>query len=1181
MPVDLYREFEHYGLDTLSSPTLRKPGYFEDALNVIPTLSGSIRKRPGFKPVADSVGGQGLFKYVTFEDRDVELLTLFQGSLYRRLESQLVITFNSNSFTCHVSLVYDDDQAEYILFLYLNGEELLNIDLGLGIDNEHGTPLSDVADEIDAVPLVTAEVIGDDTVAAAFLFPLQVQTEVLQGGGTLTLTAFSWERVNETVTAPLHDHWETRDDADYQRASACDVVGNKYIACDPSPGLMKYDGQTFYRAGVPQLNTPSVVEVAATGNEETTVVTCIADATGAEISSIRFDDTEGDDNEWGPLNNGHYFTIYDDVGSVGVYGRSGGSTDLPPSGVDRVIKFNYTAGSNNTAVATTARTEIDADSKFSCTRVGTTLTITSSSIGEREDINTTFSETFDSLSVIQQGGSGLGGTFFKIFDISGSVAVWYQTGAMEAEPSHGCDRAIKVTITAGNTAAQVATATVTAVDADAAFAASAASEVVTIVDAVDGVRTNATPETSGFGIAVTVQGTSAGLGDATYTYHLTAEQDDAINLITEGMPTDDVSVNHSSGTKNSQLTIFPIQPDSGFNTGCAIVSGNQANVNTITVNTGHTLEIGDKAFFQAQPQNAVPEITTITTVADSGGSLDGDYFYLFGRTGGVESLTAFWIDVDNNGTTEPSHGAPNSVEITTITTGMTAAQVANEVAAAIDARPEWSASDASNVVTVTDAVSEERSDGSDGTTGFTFAVTQQGSAARAGEGITRLITATTSSSITVDGDPVTLVDDQAISNGLKINIWRTEGDGVAISKFLVDTIPNNSLVESHSYIDQIADTSLGRIWEEPKLDHGLPPSGRYVSAWNSVIVIGGNPDYPSLAYYSIAGETSPEYFPPESNQVSLDSIFGDVIKGVYPAAEFFQAFKDNCYFTFSGDIYQDNVRVDQMMKADMEFSSHHAIVDRRENILFLDREGVFELGPGGYPEEKSKIIQPSFDLDSTAIFLRAHAFLRRDLNQLYFFIPLEAESDTDSRYATMDSKVFVYNFDNNSWYIWDALNMAGGMVQIGNDIFFQEETYSSVTESVRYHLHRLGDENIGQSFADLNEPISAYFRTARYGADTPEIYKKFVRIRVQSDPNYITADESITVETHKGLTSTAPHSSFTLLPDTVGRSKQRLLPTKDTALAVTFSNEELHQNMALVGWSMEGGVLGNQRNMKE
>ena len=1177
MPVDLYREFEHYGLDTLSSPTLRKPGYFEDALNVIPTLSGSLWKRPGFKPVSDSVGGQGLFKYSRFDTREVETLTLFQGSLYRRLESQLTITSQSALISCKISLVYDDDQAEYVLFLYLNDEEVLNIDLGLGIDDEHGTPLSDVAQEIDDLPTMTAEVVGDDTVAAAFLFPLQVSTELDLNGGTLTLTAFSWERVNETVTAPLHEHWETRQDDDYQRATACDVVGNKYINCSPSPGLMKYDGQTFYRAGVPQLNTPSVVEVAATGNEETTVVTCIADATAAEVSQVSIID-----NSFASGGNGDYFVLEDQNGTVAVYYHYIIQSDNPPSGFDRVIRVQFNTDTQ-VAIATATKNAVDADAQFTATNpTTTTVRITDIANGERTDIfagpNT--ASQF-SVSTLTQGSLGLGGKYFKIFDASGSVAVWYQTAAAEPEPSHGCDRAIKVTITAGNTASQVATATVTAVDADAAFAASAVSEVVTIVDAVDGVRTNATPETSGFGIAVTVQGTSAGLGDATYTYHLTAEQDDAIGLITEGIPTDDVSVNHSSGTKNSNLTIFTIQPDSGFNTGCAIVSGNQANVNTITVNTGHTLEIGDKAFFQAQAQNAVPEITSITTSADSGGSLDGDYFYLFGRTGGVESLTAFWIDVDNNGTAEPSHGAPNSVEITTITTGMTAPQVANEVAAAIDARPEWSATDASNVVTVTDAVSEERSDGSDGTTGFTFAITQQGSAARAGEGITREITATAATTITIDGDPVTLVDDQAISNGLKINIWRTEGDGVAISKFLVDTIPNNSLVESFVYTDQIADSSLGRIWEEPKLDHGLPPSGRYVSAWNSVIVIGGNSVSPSLAFYSIAGETSPEYFPPESNQISLDSIYGDIIRGVYPASEFFQAFKENSYFTFSGDIYQDNVRVDQMLKVDMEFTSQHAIVDQRDNILFLDREGVFGLGTSGPPEEKSRLIQPSFDMDTSAMFLRAQAFLRRDLNQIYFFVPRETTSDTDERYTLPTSLVFVYNVANESWYLWDSLNMAGGLIQIGNDIYFQEEAWSEVTESVRYHLHRLSTETGAQSFADLNEPISAYFRTARYGADTPEIYKKFVRIRVQSDPNLITENESITVETHKGLTSTAPHSSFTLLPDTVGRSKQRLLPTKDTALAVTFSNEELHQNMALVGWSIEGGVLDNNTTMKE
>lgn len=83
------------------------------------------------------------------------------------------------------------------------------------------------------------------------------------------------------------------------------------------------------------------------------------------------------------------------------------------------------------------------------------------------------------------------------------------------------------------------------------------------------------------------------------------------------------------------------------------------------------------------------QLSKITTVADSGGSLDGTYFILYDTNGSV----GFWFDVNNSGTTIPSGAASadRAVEITTVTTGMTAAQVATQVQLAIDADSEFSA----------------------------------------------------------------------------------------------------------------------------------------------------------------------------------------------------------------------------------------------------------------------------------------------------------------------------------------------------------------------------------------------------------------------------------------------------------------------------------------------------------
>ena len=119
------------------------------------------------------------------------------------------------------------------------------------------------------------------------------------------------------------------------------------------------------------------------------------------------------------------------------------------------------------------------------------------------------------------------------------------------------------------------------------------------------------------------------------------------------------------------------------------------------------------------------EITDITCVADSSGSLDGTYFIMYEPSGSV----AFWIDVDDSGTIEPAHGADRSVEITTIATDDADTVVAGKVQAAIDGDSAFSAAVLGAVVTVTNAAEGDVTDADAGTSGFTMDVTSQGSAA--------------------------------------------------------------------------------------------------------------------------------------------------------------------------------------------------------------------------------------------------------------------------------------------------------------------------------------------------------------------------------------------------------------------------------------------------------------------
>lgn len=108
------------------------------------------------------------------------------------------------------------------------------------------------------------------------------------------------------------------------------------------------------------------------------------------------------------------------------------------------------------------------------------------------------------------------------------------------------------------------------------------------------------------------------------------------------------------------------------------------------------------------------QVTQITTL--SAANLDGTYFLLNDADGKV----AFWIDLDNSGTTEPVHNANRSVEVVTILATDSQLDVAAKLQAVIDADSKFSAVVSNGVVTVTNTDIGNFDPALSGTTNFAF-----------------------------------------------------------------------------------------------------------------------------------------------------------------------------------------------------------------------------------------------------------------------------------------------------------------------------------------------------------------------------------------------------------------------------------------------------------------------------
>ena len=128
------------------------------------------------------------------------------------------------------------------------------------------------------------------------------------------------------------------------------------------------------------------------------------------------------------------------------------------------------------------------------------------------------------------------------------------------------------------------------------------------------------------------------------------------------------------------------------------------------------------------------EVTKITTVADSSGSLSGRSFFINAIEADSTTDVGFktveyyvWMDVDN-GSSDPSHSGKTGVEVD-ISANDTANTVATAVKNALDALSNFSASVSTNEVTVTNAnrgLVVDASNPSPGGTGFTISTTTQG-----------------------------------------------------------------------------------------------------------------------------------------------------------------------------------------------------------------------------------------------------------------------------------------------------------------------------------------------------------------------------------------------------------------------------------------------------------------------
>lgn len=463
--------------------------------------------------------------------------------------------------------------------------------------------------------------------------------------------------------------------------------------------------------------------------------------------------------------------------------------------------------------------------------------------------------------------------------------------------------------------------------------------------------------------------------------------------------------------------------------------------------------------------------------------------------------------------------------------------------------------------------------------------------------VTAVDTTAPTFSITVAGNPVTVADNAVISNNLRIRLFRNQNTGLTPTIWyeLVD-LPNNSFAANQSYTDSMSDTSLlGQIQlVEPATDRSPPIKGKYISAFQTLMVTAGDPENPNVV--SVSDIENCEYFPFPDNQFIVNNLQGDLITGLHPSNENFLIFQSRSIHAVTGDVPTGNFRVDTIT-TDIGCIAHATIQDVRGTVCFLSPVGPRVMTgasiPQGLGSARDNPLNSRLDpLFSQRGVTQAETYrLKRAIGtndrrgeKYLLFVPAESDNSGD-RYTNTNSKVLVYDYTRDAWVTWTGLDFSGGIVSTNddNDLYFIERRLvSSVVENYLYRFL-----NTGSSFdyQDHDQPITATYKSPWEFMGEAGIRKNFQNIRVYGIEDQ-DKEFTVSIQTESNFTTDNVISSCSLTfgaggygisgygtdpygdPSTTGL-KHKLNNGRVTSLRVILSNAEEQTNISITGYELE------------
>lgn len=467
--------------------------------------------------------------------------------------------------------------------------------------------------------------------------------------------------------------------------------------------------------------------------------------------------------------------------------------------------------------------------------------------------------------------------------------------------------------------------------------------------------------------------------------------------------------------------------------------------------------------------------------------------------------------------------------------------------------------------------------------------------------VERQITGVTNTTITIAGAAVTVADNAVISANLRVIIYRNRSIGAPPPPatdptlwYVVDEIPHNSFAgATQTYTDSKADASLVTELVEPLTDRSPPPIGRYLTAFQNLLIIGSLETDPNVVAWSDI--ESPEYFPTPDNQQVVQNLEGDRVTAVAPSNDVLVVFQRGAIHAISGDLPELNYRIDQVTN-DVGCIAHQSVRDIRGVIYFLSPLGPRQmtsanlpqaLGPFGDNKLVSRIdplfSQPS-NTTSEALFRLSRAWGLHDRSAQKYLLFLPKETVTGGvRYCNSQSTMLVYDYARDAWLEWQGMNAGAGIVFYNNNINYAERALGTGATQ-RNILYRRQSTGTGFDYNDHNQAISIFYRSPWDFMGDASVLKNYLTLRVFTT-DLVTSRFTLQCETEINFTKDAPVSLFsvTVGSDGYGTSpygslygdpqdssvKHKISNGRAKGLAMVFKNSQQQRDLVITGYELE------------